>query len=212
MTGIPTVNRSPLFLYELLASACIAGFAAYDLKKRRVPDRALLLFLPFALMAPLVRTRLLGTALLLPFVPFLFYRGSSRLSGLTFCRNDIKRRCRDWGRGYQAGRSDGVYLWPFPYAGHPSHCFRPCRLYFPGSRAEAERGAVLPPLCAVPDGREPGRYPGGVFLTVRLLHGRQQAVHTYRIGVKITMKLNNRFIFGLLSILLAAVIAFVALS
>lgn len=57
MTGIPTVNRSPLFLYELLASACIAGFAAYDLKKRRVPDRALLLFLPFALMAPLIRTR-----------------------------------------------------------------------------------------------------------------------------------------------------------
>ena len=66
MTGIPTVNSSPIFLYELLAFACIAGFAAYDLKKRRVPDRALLLFLPFALMAPLVRTRLLGTALLLP--------------------------------------------------------------------------------------------------------------------------------------------------
>lgn len=47
MTGIPTVNDRILFLYELLAFACIAGFAAYDLKKRRVPDRALLLFLPF---------------------------------------------------------------------------------------------------------------------------------------------------------------------
>ena len=57
MTGIPTVNSSPIFLYELMAFACIAGFAAYDLKKRRVPDRALLLFLPFALMAPLIRTR-----------------------------------------------------------------------------------------------------------------------------------------------------------
>lgn len=68
MTGIPTVNDRILFLYELLAFACIAGFAAYDLKKRRVPDRALLLFLPFALMAPLVRTRLPGTALL----PLLF--------------------------------------------------------------------------------------------------------------------------------------------
>ena len=68
MTGIPTVNRSPLFLYELLVSACIAGFAAYDLKKRRVPDRALLLFLPFALAAPLVRAGLFGTALL----PLLF--------------------------------------------------------------------------------------------------------------------------------------------
>jgi len=72
MTGIPTVNSHILFVYELLAFACIAGFAAYDLKKRRVPDRALLLFLPFALMAPLVRTRLLGTALLLPLFLFSF--------------------------------------------------------------------------------------------------------------------------------------------
>ena len=68
MTGIPTVNSHILFVYELLAFACIAGFAAYDLKKKRVPDRALLLFLPFALAAPLVRTAALGTALL----PLLF--------------------------------------------------------------------------------------------------------------------------------------------
>lgn len=68
MTGIPTVNSHILFLYELLALVCIAGFAAYDLKKKRVPDRALLLFLPFALAAPLVRTAAFGTALL----PFLF--------------------------------------------------------------------------------------------------------------------------------------------
>ena len=72
MTGTPTVNDRILFLYELLAFACIAGFAAYDLRKKRVPDRALLLFLPFALMAPLVRTRLLGTALLLPLFLFSF--------------------------------------------------------------------------------------------------------------------------------------------
>ena len=68
MTGIPTVNSSPIFLYELMAFACIAGFAAYDLKKKRVPHRALLLFLPFALAAPLVRAGLFGTALL----PLLF--------------------------------------------------------------------------------------------------------------------------------------------
>ena len=68
MTGIPTVNSPILFLYELSAFACIAGFAAYDLKKKRVPDRALLLFLPFALAAPLVRTAAFGTALL----PILF--------------------------------------------------------------------------------------------------------------------------------------------
>lgn len=68
MTGIPTVNSPVLFLYELLAFACIAGFAAYDLKKKRVPDRALLLFLPFALAAPIIRAWAFGTA----FLPLLF--------------------------------------------------------------------------------------------------------------------------------------------
>lgn len=38
--------------HSLLAFACIAGFAAYDLRTRRVPDRALLLFSPIALAAP----------------------------------------------------------------------------------------------------------------------------------------------------------------
>lgn len=38
--------------YSLLMFACIAGFAAYDLRTRRVPDRALLLFSPIALAAP----------------------------------------------------------------------------------------------------------------------------------------------------------------
>lgn len=38
--------------YSLLAFACICGFAAYDLRTRRVPDRALLLFSPITLAAP----------------------------------------------------------------------------------------------------------------------------------------------------------------
>lgn len=38
--------------YGLLVLACTAGFAAYDLRTRRVPDRALLLFSPIALAAP----------------------------------------------------------------------------------------------------------------------------------------------------------------
>lgn len=38
--------------YSLLVFACIAGFAAYDLCTRRVPDKALLLFSPVALAAP----------------------------------------------------------------------------------------------------------------------------------------------------------------
>lgn len=40
--------------YSLLAFACTAGFAAYDLRTRRVPDRALLLFCPVVLAAPFV--------------------------------------------------------------------------------------------------------------------------------------------------------------
>ncbi len=38
--------------YSLLVFVCIGGFAAYDLRTRRVPDKALLLFSPIALAAP----------------------------------------------------------------------------------------------------------------------------------------------------------------
>lgn len=38
--------------YSLLVFVCIGGFAAYDLRTRRVPNRALLLFSPIALAAP----------------------------------------------------------------------------------------------------------------------------------------------------------------
>ena len=54
-TGIPTVSShiaAVIRAHSLLAFACIAGFAAYDLRTRRVPDRALLLFSPIALAAP----------------------------------------------------------------------------------------------------------------------------------------------------------------
>lgn len=55
MTGIPTVSDPVCLLYELTALCCIAGFAAYDLKKKRVPDRALVFFCPLFLAAPLFR-------------------------------------------------------------------------------------------------------------------------------------------------------------
>lgn len=53
-TGIPTVNSHTIIIhaYRLLVFACTAGFAAYDLRTRRVPDRALLLFCPVALATP----------------------------------------------------------------------------------------------------------------------------------------------------------------
>ncbi|MCM1525611.1 MAG: prepilin peptidase [Bacteroides sp.] len=54
-TGIPTVNDTVCLLYELAVLCCVAGFAAYDLKKKRVPDRALVFFCPLFFAAPLFR-------------------------------------------------------------------------------------------------------------------------------------------------------------
>lgn len=51
-TGTPTVSSRILLTYDLLVLACTAGFAAYDLRTKLVPDRAILRFCPIALMAP----------------------------------------------------------------------------------------------------------------------------------------------------------------
>lgn len=55
MTGIQTVNNRLYLLYGILICLCICGFALYDLKKRRVPDRALVFFCSVALLAPFLR-------------------------------------------------------------------------------------------------------------------------------------------------------------
>ena len=172
MTGIPTVNRSPLFLYELLASACIAGFAAYDLKKRRVPDLALLLFLPFALMAPMIRTRPSWSGSLLLYRSLCsLARAATGFLILLAAAMSSKKGASIGGRGYQVGRDHGLYLWPLPYAGRPAHCLRPCGLYLPGNRTE--KGDAFPSLCAVPDGREPGRHFNCNPMTASAIPDRQ---------------------------------------
>ena len=48
-TGIQTVSDLAALSYESLVFCCIAGFAAYDIHTRRVPDRALVFFCPAAL-------------------------------------------------------------------------------------------------------------------------------------------------------------------
>lgn len=56
MTGTPTVSsRTVLSAYGLLVLACTAGFGAYDLRTRRVPDRGLLAFCPVSLAAPFLQ-------------------------------------------------------------------------------------------------------------------------------------------------------------
>lgn len=49
MTGIPTVSDLICLTYETLALCCLTGFAAYDIRTRRVPNRALVFFCPAAL-------------------------------------------------------------------------------------------------------------------------------------------------------------------
>lgn len=72
-TGIPTVNDMVCLLYEFIVLCCVAGFAAYDLKKKRVPDRALVFLCPLFLAAPLFRCRFLFSAqALLPILGLSF--------------------------------------------------------------------------------------------------------------------------------------------
>lgn len=47
-TGIPTVSNLAL-TYETLVFCCLTGFAAYDIRTRRVPDQALVFFCPAVL-------------------------------------------------------------------------------------------------------------------------------------------------------------------
>ena len=49
MTGIPTVSDLICLTYETLALCCLTGFAAYDIRTRRVPNRALVFFCPTVL-------------------------------------------------------------------------------------------------------------------------------------------------------------------
>lgn len=55
MTGTRIGNSWLFLLYGVFVCLCIFGFAIYDVRKRRVPDLALAVFLPFALLSPFIR-------------------------------------------------------------------------------------------------------------------------------------------------------------
>ena len=59
MIGTPTAS-SLWPAYLLTVFSVVAGFAVYDILYRRVPDRALALFMPFAALAPLLKVCLAG--------------------------------------------------------------------------------------------------------------------------------------------------------
>jgi len=52
--GIPTVNSIFLNGYLLLFLLILCGFAIYDIRYKRVPNKALIFFAPIALMSPVV--------------------------------------------------------------------------------------------------------------------------------------------------------------
>ena len=61
-TGIPTVNSLISLPYETLVFCCLTGFAAYDIRTRRVPNRALVFFCPVALASLPVHMQGTGTS------------------------------------------------------------------------------------------------------------------------------------------------------
>ena len=61
MTGTQTVSDLTALSYESLVFCCILGFAAYDIYKKRVPDRALVFFCPVALASLPVHMQAAGT-------------------------------------------------------------------------------------------------------------------------------------------------------
>lgn len=59
MIGTPTAS-SLWPTYLLTVFSVVAGFAVYDILYRRVPDRALAFFMPFAALAPLLKVCFIG--------------------------------------------------------------------------------------------------------------------------------------------------------
>ena len=62
MTGIPTVNNLISLIYETLVLCCLTGFAAYDIRTRRVPNRALVFFCPVVLVSLPVHMQTAGAS------------------------------------------------------------------------------------------------------------------------------------------------------
>ena len=60
MTGIPIENNL-WTAYLLTIFFVVAGFAVYDVLYRRVPDRALVFFIPLAALAPVLQGYFMGS-------------------------------------------------------------------------------------------------------------------------------------------------------
>ena len=72
MTGIPIENNL-WTAYLLTIFFVVAGFAVYDVLYRRVPDRALVFFIPLAALAPVLQGYFLLNHGLPPCSAFVFH-------------------------------------------------------------------------------------------------------------------------------------------
>ena len=109
MTGIPIENNL-WTAYLLTIFFVVAGFAVYDVLYRRVPDRALVFFIPLAALAPVLQG----------YFPCFGRRPARLLYSIGSCTGNK----RHWSgrRGYQVLRDIRAGLWPFRHGAGLSDC------------------------------------------------------------------------------------------
>ena len=122
MTGIPIENNL-WTAYLLTIFFVVAGFAVYDVLYRRVPDRALVFFIPLASLAPVLQGYFLLNPAALPLAgryPCPGRRPARLLYSIGSCTGN--KRHRSGRRGYQVLRDIRAGLWPFRHGAGLSDC------------------------------------------------------------------------------------------
>ena len=121
MTGIPIENNL-WTAYLLTIFFVVAGFAVYDVLYRRVPDRALVFFIPLAALAPVLQGYFLLDHGLPPL--FLWPCPGRRPARLLYSIGSCTGNKRHWPgrRGYQVLRDIRAGLWPFRHGAGLSDC------------------------------------------------------------------------------------------
>ena len=159
MTGIRIVNNTVLSLYETFILCGIAGFAAYDLEKRRVPDRLLAVFCLVALPAPFCAClALYGMAHLAFIYPFFCNGCCYRIFNPFVCFPVFRRYQRNRRRRHKAGGNHGIHLWSYTND-YPTSC-RLCSLRsccVPVLPETSER-TCFPSICSISCNGKPSHY------------------------------------------------------
>ena len=119
MTGIPIENNL-WTAYLLTIFFVVAGFAVYDVLYRRVPDRALVFFIPLASLAPVLQGYFLLNHGLPPLFLWPVATHARLLYSIGSCTGN--KRHRSGRRGYQVLRDIRAGLWPFRHGAGLSDC------------------------------------------------------------------------------------------